>query len=349
MSNNDYTRHLLASTGRSIARIRQDAKRLGIPLDEMGAIHGIDLPWRSFLDFLKDRDELAFHDGIVDLYPKIELLPYHGSLHFLIGVPGSNIRQSAAAILMIASKVRKNESIGYSDFAVQAKNKPPSADNFKRSAANLDNKNTRQYQDQLNGLSTAWDHAFQYVRNQDGQFISAKVPQHLRFKDPKSTSTIVAYNPRKFAFGRLLPHLENGAILVADSHAESVMSLGSSKHWQQLNDPRCAEDRRQILANTGMISEQRCVNVDNQRILLRRSVSPSPHDKQRFQDKSVSIKSTLEHIEGRMMLWSEAAIDLISNNNFTIEVAESVIRKATSLDKNDVALESTVSFSPGPF
>ena len=136
MSNNDYTRHLVAPTGRSIARIRQDAKRLGVPLDEMGAKHGIDLPWVGFIDVLKDRDELAFHANVIDLYPKAELLPKHGTTNFLIGIPGSNIKQSAAIVLMIAAKVRKSESIGYTDFTVSAKNQPPAASNFERNPQN---------------------------------------------------------------------------------------------------------------------------------------------------------------------------------------------------------------------
>jgi len=339
VSNNDYTRHLVAPTGRSIARIRQDAKRLGIPLDEMGAKHGIDLPWRSFLDVLKDRDELAFHANVIDLYPKAELLPNHGTTNFLLGTPGSNVRQSAAIILMIASKVRKRESIGYTDFAVPYKNQPPAASNFERNPQNQETDEAKKQLTQLNVLSGAWEQAFQYVRNQDGQFISAKVPQQLRFKDQQNTATVVAYNPRKFAFSRLLPILEKGAVLVADSQADSIMELGSSKHWQQLNEPRCAEDRRKILATTGIISEQRCVLVDKERVLLRRSVTVSDHDKAQLLDISLSIKATLESIEQRMQPWSEAVYDLISNNDLSLATREALTRKAALLD--NVTLEPT--------
>jgi len=337
VSNNDYTRHLVAPTGRSISRIRQDAKRLGVPLDEMGAKHGIDLPWVGFIDVLKDRDELAFDAHVIDLYPKAELLPRHGTTDFLIGVPGSNIRQSAAMVLMIASKVRKNESIGYTDFAVSAKNKPPAASNFERNPKNKETDEAKKQLAHLKLLSATWEQAFQYVRSQDGQFMSVKVPQHLRFKDQQNTSTVVAYNPRKFAFSRLLPILEKGAVLVADSQAKSIMDLGSSKHWQQLNEPRCAEDRRKVLAATGTISEQRCVLADNKRVLLRRSVVVSDFDKSQLLDISVSIKATLESIEQRMQPWSEAVHDLISNNDLSLATSEALTRKAALLDNVTLA------------
>ncbi len=330
MSNTRSTRYLRFPSGRSVQRLRQDAHKNRQSLDEVAMSAGIDMPWGPALDYLKDKDGLALSGNLKEAYDLSQLVPALGEVNFLVGVPGSYISQTALQALMLSAKVHSDKNIGYCDFAVQKVNKTPGSLYLRNSAPYVDGPRCQKYLDELSRLEAPWDKSFEFVRSNAKKFVSAKVPTQFRFK--KEVAAIVAMNPRKFVISKLVAYLHEKALLIADSQVDSLLRLGDVKHWEQLKDQRCAQDRRKLLSHTGSITEQRCLVVEGDKYILRRDVQLTDNDRQGFKDDSVSIKSVLISLSNRMLPWQEAAKDLSDTLDLSGGKKENLLARSSALD-----------------
>jgi len=303
MSNSVTTPLLRFPSGRSAKRLASDAKLEGVSLNQMAERGGLQLPWNVAINYLRDKDALLLKPEVNDQYTAAPLVPNLGKVNFLLGTPGAFIGQTALQALMISSKVHSDKALGYCDFAVEQRNEAPGPLYYGRSSVFVDGPVKLGYQKELERYKQAWENSFDFIRKNSSKFVSAKLPHQFRFK--KAKAAIVAMNPRKSVLGGLSSHLHDKALLIADNQANSVMRLGDVKHWGQLADKRCANDRRNLLKNTDVVSEQRGLRLGNEAYLMRRSIRLTDDERAAFSDESVSMREVLESLDGRMSLWAE--------------------------------------------
>lgn len=303
MSNAVTTPLLRFPSGRSAKRLARDAKREGVSLNQMAERAGLQLPWSVAINYLKDKDALWLKPEINDHYTAAPLVPSLGKVNFVLGTPGAYIGQTALQALMISSKVHSDKALGYCDYAVEQRNEAPGPLYYGRSSVFVDGPVKLGYQKELLRYKQAWENSFDFIRKNSSKFVSAKLPHQFRFK--KSKAAIVAMNPRKSVLGGLGAHLHDKALLIADNQANSVMRLGDVKHWGQLADKRCANDRRNLLQHTDVISEQRGLRLGNEAYIMRRTLRLTDDERAAFSDESMSMREVLESVDCRMSSWAE--------------------------------------------
>lgn len=330
MSNATTTPFLRFPSRRSAKRVAQDARKQGISLNEMAQRNGLDLPWSVGINYLRDKDALALSGNVKDHFTASPLVPEQGRVNFVLGTPGSYVNQTALQVLMLCAVVHSKKHIGYCDYSIENRNETPGPLHYGRSSAFVDGPIKNKYMAELERLRGPWEKSFEFVRDKAVKFVSAKLPHQFRFK--KAQAAIVAMNPRKNVLGGLGNHLQDKALLIADNQANSIMRLGDGKHWGQLPDQRCSRDRRNLLANTGIISEQRGLMLGNQVYLLRRSIELSDHERSSFADESVSMREVLESLEGRLKPWVEVVDELDAAFTWESRLGDSARDYASRLD-----------------
>ena len=332
MSNAITTPMLRFPSGRLAGRLARDARKDKISLNEMADKAGLKLPWNVAINYLRDKESLSLNGDIKDQYTAAPLVPKLGRVNFVLGTPGSFVNQTALQALMICSKVHHDKPLGYCDYSIENRNDVPSPMHFSRSSVFVDGPMKVHYMDELKKLRRPWEKSFDFVRKNSSKFVAAKLPHQFRFK--KAQSAIVAMNPRKAVLGALGSHIQDKALLIADNQANSMMRIGDVKHWGQLSDKRCANDRRNLLQNTDVISEQRGLRLGNEIYLMRRSVQLTDAERAAFADESVSMREVLESLNNRMDLWIDVVEGLDEKYGWEQRLGGFARRYGEQLDSN---------------
>ena len=332
MSNSSYTDFLQLPSGRSVRRLKQDAKRLNISRDDIIKQEGINLPWRVAIDYLKDVDSLKVSKPTKSVNILPDLIPKDGMVNFLLGTPNAHIAQTMLQVMMMTSMVEKGKNIAYCDFALGKKNSVPTAANFDRSAPLITGYDREPFIEELDRLKGSWQKSFDLIKEKANDFQSAKIPQRIRFKDAASLA-MFAINPRKFVVSTLIKLAVKGCgLLIADNKTSSLASLGSAKHWQQLPNERCAQERRDLLSRTNCITEQRGVDQGEESLLLRRSLQLGDDDRSAFADKYTSVGDVIADVNGRMMSGEQAAQELADKVGVSPDQLDKLMSKAKAYD-----------------
>ena len=339
MSNSPYTDFMRAPSGRSIRRLRQDAKRQKTSLDSVIKNAGINLPWGVALDYLKDKDLLQVTQGLGDIKSLQPLVPTPGRVNFIIGTPGSLVSETALQTMVVSAMLNPSSNIGYCDFAVEKKNSVPIASNFLRSATLIDAEQRKPYLHELEKLTTAWHKSFELLREKAAKFQSVRVPQQLRFKN-RADTLIFSMNPRKHAINKLAKLNDSTGLVIADNQCQSVLDLGGVGHWQQLHDERCAMDRRQLLSRTGCIVEQRVAQLGDDKILLSRRVELSDTDRASFEAIEQPLKRAVNDVRDKMESWSTVADRLEVSDSVQAERLAAAVERMDRSDDKLVAVSS---------